>query len=162
VSEDTKYLLHFDEGKQGTWTDSDGSKWQVFYCSWRPGRVAGYLAKRHTPEICLPATGANLLVGPSLSMMRANNLDLPIRSYVFGTERGPIYVFHCRWEAGAPKSAYVEAESARFNLIRGVWAGRGDKGQKVLEIAIYGVGSAEQARAAVARELDKLVRIEKE
>jgi exosortase len=156
-SADTEYLLRFDEGKQATWIDPDGSQWQAFYYSWRPGRVAGYLAKRHTPEICLPAAGTQLLSGPKLTVMTVNGVELPMRSYVFGTESGPLYVFQCRWEAGVGRNAYVERESSRFNLIRGIWAGRGNKGQKVLEIVIASVNGPDRAAAALGRQLEKLV-----
>jgi exosortase len=162
ISADTKYLLRFDEGEQGAWVDADGSRWQAFCFSWRPGRVAGYLAKRHTPEICLTATGAELLSGPKLTVMSVKNVELPMRSYVFGAQGEPIYVFQCRWEAGVGKSAYVEEESSRFNLIRGIWAGRGNKGQKVLEFVIAGVNGPQQAAAALGRELEKLVVIERQ
>ncbi len=155
----TENLLRFDEGKQARWAESDGSLWQAFYFSWRPGRVAGYLAKRHTPEICLPASGAKLLSGPKLTIMNVKQLALPMRSYVFGTESGPLYVFQCRWEAGAGKRAYVEEESSRFNLLRGIWAGRGNQGQKVLEIVVAKMSGPEQAAAAMSRKLEELVTV---
>lgn len=161
IPADTKYLLRYDEGKEAVWTERDGTHWQVFYCSWVSGRVAGYLAKRHTPEICLPATGDRMLSGPELTMMHINGLDLPIRSYVFGTDNGPIQVFHCRWEAGASSSAYVEHESARVNLLRGIWNGRGNKGQKVLEVIISGANDPKETREAVVRELEKMITVEK-
>jgi exosortase len=161
IDEKTRYLLRFDEGKQAAWTESDGTLWQVFYCSWLPGRVAGYLAKRHTPEICLQATGLKMVSGPELTMMNVHGVELPVRSYVFETAGGPINVFHCRWEAGADESAYVQHESARFNLVRGIWAGRGNKGQTVLEIIITGVDDPAQARAALIRQLDKLIKVGK-
>jgi hypothetical protein len=159
----TENLLRFDEGKQGAWVESDGSRWQAFYFNWFPGRVAGYLAKRHTPEICITATGLNMLSGPELTIMHINGVALPIRSYEFGTGNGDtMYVFHCRWEAGVNEDAYVAHESDRFNLIRGIWAGRGKYGQKVLEFIISGVGDSDQAKAALVRQLEKLIRIEKQ
>jgi exosortase len=156
----TEYLLQFDDAKQGAWIDSEGHRWQTFYCSWRPGRVAGYLAKRHTPEICLPATGWKMVSGPELTMMNVRGVALPVRSYVFGTESGSMYVFHCRWEAGVNEDAYVAHESARFNLIRGIWAGRGNHGQKVLEIIVSGYADIEQAKAALGRQLQTLIKVE--
>jgi hypothetical protein len=156
----TRYLLRFDEARQAAWTESDGTQWEAFYFSWFPGRVAGYLAKRHTPEICLAATGVKLLSGPKLTMMNINGVELPIRSYVFETENGIIQVFHCRWEAGVGSEAYLEHESARYNLIRAIWAGRGNKGQKVLEVIITGMDDPEQAKQALARELEKLIKVE--
>jgi exosortase/archaeosortase family protein len=156
----TRNLLRFDEGRQAGWTESDGTQWQVFYFSWLPGRVAGYLAKRHTPEICLQATGLKMLSGPELTVMNINGVELPIRCYVFETDNGVIQVFHCRWEAGVKSSAYVEQESTRFNLVRGIWAGRGDKGQKVLEVIISGMDDPSQAKAALMRQLKRLIKVE--
>jgi exosortase len=161
ISTDTRNLLRFDKGEQAGWTESDGTQWQVFYCSWLPGTVAGYLAKRHTPEICLQATGLKMLSGPELTMMNVNGVVLPVRSYVFQTDDGKIQVFHCRWEAGVEDSAYVKQESARFNLVRGIWAGRGNKGQKVLEVIISGMNDPAQAKIALAGQLKKLIKVEK-
>ena len=157
MDEKTQNLLRFDEGKQAAWSEPDGTQWQAFYFSWLPGRVAGYLAKRHTPEICLSATGLKLLSGPKLTMINVHGVELPIRCYEFQTEEGVIQVFQCRWEAGAGEEAYVDHESARYNLVRSIWAGRGNQGQKVLEFVISGMDDPEQAKQAFARELEKLI-----
>jgi hypothetical protein len=58
------------------------------------------------------------------------------------------------------KEAYVQHETTRFNLLRGIWAGRGNKGQKVLEIIISGCEDSEQAKAALVRQLEKLIKVE--
>jgi exosortase len=157
----TQYLLRFDEAKQAAWREADGTHWEAFYFDWFAGRVAGYLAKRHTPEICLTATGLKLLSGPTLTIMKIHGVDLPIRSYQFQTEDGVLQVFHCRWEAGASDDAFVAHESSRYNLIRSIWEGRGDQGQKVLEFIISGMNDPEQAKQALAGELDKLIKVEK-
>lgn len=34
VGEKEKYLLRFDEGKQGEWQEADGTRWQAFYFNW--------------------------------------------------------------------------------------------------------------------------------
>jgi exosortase len=161
IDADTKNLLRFDDGEQATWVADDGSRWKGFYFNWLPGRVAGYLAKRHTPEICMPAVGCNSFTGPILRLMKINGVTLPVRSYVFDTEGGPMYVFHCRWEAGVNEDAYVTHESARFNLVRGVWAGRGKFGQKILEVIITGCADSAAANAAFARRLPAMIKVEK-
>lgn len=160
IDSTSRNLLRFDEGKEADWTASDGIQWQGFYFSWLPGRVAGYLAKRHTPEICLEATGLKLISGPKLTIMNIHGVKLPIRSYTFESNGQLLQVFHCRWEAGAQSDAYVDHESSRYNLIRAVWEGRGDKGQKVLEFIISGTNNPEQAEQALARQLDKLIKVE--
>jgi hypothetical protein len=160
IPETTRNLLRYDQGQQAQWTAADGTEWMVFFCDWLPGRVAGYLAKRHTPEICLQATGLKMLSGPELNLMNINGVELPIRCYVFQTDNGPIQVFHCRWEAGVASGDYVGHDSARFNLVRAIWTGRGNHGQKVLEVIISGMDDPEQAKAALRRELEKLITVE--
>ncbi len=158
----TQNLLRFDEGKQGQWNEPDGTLWQAFYFNWLPGRVAGFLAKRHTPEICLEAVGMKLIAGPKLEMVNVHGVNLPIRCYTFeDAQKNLIQVFHCRWEAGAENNTYVENESARFNLVRAVWTGRGNKGQKVLEFAIYGQDDLETAKQALIQHLENLITVAK-
>jgi exosortase len=153
-------LLRFDDGMDGQWQNSDGTTWQAFYFNWKPGRVAGYLAKRHTPDICLTATGLKMLSGPELMVLDVNHVELPMRHYVFESSGGLLQVYQCHWEAGMAMDSYTAEESSRFNLIRGVWAGRGNQGQKVLEIIISGIDDPEQARQALVRQLDTLIKVE--
>jgi hypothetical protein len=102
-----------------------------------------------------------MVSGPILTMMTVNGVALPVHSYVFDTDGGSLYVFHCRWEAGVNEDAYVTHEGAHFNLIRGIWAGRGKCGQKVLEIIISGCPDADQAKAAFERQLQTMIKVEK-
>jgi len=156
----TESLLRFDSGKQGAWREANGTEWMGFYFEWLPGRVAGYLAKRHTPEICLPAAGRKLTSGPELVVMKIRGVELPMRVYLFNDPDGPLHVFQCRWEAGAGREAYIAEESARYNLVRAVWAGRGKRGQKVLEFIVKGIADPAIARAAVVQQLEKVVKVE--
>ena len=160
VTPEEHTLLRFDDNRQGQWQEPDGTLWQAYYFDWLPGRVAGYLAKRHTPDICLPAMGLTMTSGPTLTMLNIDNLSLPVRSYVFTGPDGPLQVFQCHWEPGLEGEAYAN-ESSRFNLIRGIWAGRGNKGQKVIEIIITGCNDPDVAKEALVRELQKLIKVEK-
>jgi exosortase len=159
-TEEEHQLLRFDDGKEGQWREPDGSYWQAFYFNWLPGRVAGYLAKRHTPDICLPAAGMKMIAGPALTVLKVGALELPVRSYVFSGPDGTYQVFQCHWEPGAEGASYAH-ESSRFNLVRGVWAGRGNKGQKVIELIVGGYSDSKTAQEALGVELQKLIRIQK-
>jgi exosortase/archaeosortase family protein len=154
-------LLQFDQGQKGQWQETDGTVWQAFYFNWLPGRVAGYLAKRHTPDICMTAIGLKMISGPTLTVLDVNGVELPMRHYVFGSSSGLLQVYQCHWEAGMGKDTYTANESSRLNLIRGVWAGRGNQGQKVLEVVIAGYDDPDLAQQALVRELGKLVKAEK-
>lgn len=153
-------LLRFDDGKQGAWSEPDGTAWQAFYFNWLPGRVAGYLAKRHTPEICMPATGREMLAGPELMVVNIHGIELPVRRYRFGPDGNSWHVYHCRWESGALSSSFVEQESARYNLIRGIWAGRGNQGQKIIQVLISGTEDPEAAKALLVRRLEEMIKVE--
>jgi len=155
-------LLRFDDGKQGAWTEPDGTAWQAFYFNWQPGRVAGYLAKRHTPEACLPATGHVMLSGPELMVLNLHGLELPVRRYRFGPDGNSLHVYHCRWESGATPGSFVQWESSGFNLVRGIWAGRGNQGQKVVEVIIGGIEDQEAAKALLTRRLEEMIKVEGE
>ena len=160
ISSVTTNLLRFDRGLQGQWRDEDGSSWLVYYFEWFPGRVAAYLAKRHTPEICLPAAGQGRVLGPELRRIRVARLDLAVRRYVFRTAAGPLHVFHCRWDAGATSGSYVERDSERFNLVRSVWTGRGKSGQSVFEVLIQGYSDLDQAQQALVRFLENSIKVQ--
>jgi exosortase len=160
VTKEALELLRFDQGEQGRWQEPNGALWQVFYYNWLPGRVAGYLAKRHTPDICLTATGYKMLSGPELTVLNVNKVDLPMRHYVFAGDNGPLQVYQCHWESGMGKDTYTADESARFNLIRGIWAGRGNHGQKVLEVILSGYDNPKEAQEALLRELVRLIKVE--
>ncbi len=155
-----RQLLQFDEGKNGQWQTADGHNWQSFYFEWRPGRVAGYLAKRHTPDVCLTASGLQLLSGPELMVENVDGVDLPFRHYVFRSSEGVVQVYQCHWEAGLDKRYFTADESSRMNLIRGVWAGRGNKGQKVLELILWGYDNADLAKKAFEAGLKTLIKVE--
>ena len=155
-------LLRFDDGKQGAWTEADGTSWQAFYFNWLPGRVAGYLAKRHTPEACLPATGRAMLSGPELMVLNLHGLELPVRRYRFGPNGSSLHVYHCRWESGATPGSFVQWESSSFNLIRGIWAGRGNQGQKIVEVIISGTEDPELAKALLVQRLEEMIKVEGE
>ena len=70
-------------------------------------------------------------------------------------------MFHCRWEAGAGQESYVTRDSARFNLVRAVSAGRGNHGQRVLEFVASGYDDPDRAKEALVRQLEKLIKVQK-
>lgn len=161
LTENTYGLLRYDDGVEGDWENSQGIHFHGFYFDWHPGRVAGYLAKRHTPEICLAATGMKLKKGPDLFVASVNGISLPIRQYEYEVGGSMMHVFHSRWEAGTDPTKAAQYESTRFNLIRGIWGGRGKYGQKVIEILISGEMTSSQARTVLIHELDTMIKVER-
>jgi hypothetical protein len=98
-------------------------------------------------------------MGPKLMVVNVHGIELPVRQYTFEQGGKLLQVFHCRWAAGAKEESYVEHDSARFNLVRGIWAGRGVHGQKVVEVLITGVDDPEAAKKQFIQEMDQIIKV---
>ena len=108
----------------------------------------------------MSATGLKMVSGPIAAGVTVNGVYLPMRNYVFESDSQKLQVYQCRWEPGVT-SAYA-GESERFNLIRGVWAGRGNQGQKVLEVIVSGYDDPDAAHQALVNQLDRLIKVDQQ
>jgi len=161
LSDKTKQFLRYDEGFNGTWQQGSEQRWQAVFFRWNPGRIAVYLAKSHTPEVCLTAAGRELVSQSALRPVPVQGLQLPFRSYVVKDENGPLHVFYCLWDDRASAQSFRTTTMTYANRLAPVLAGRRNSGQRSLEVAIWGIANQNEAEAALARELDKLIKIEK-
>ena len=157
-SDVTKQYLRYDEGVDGAWIEAAGRKLQAIFLRWNPGRTAPHLAKNHTPEVCLTAAGHELLSQTDLRLFGVRGLQLPFRSYVLRDEHGPVYVFYWLWEDRADAQFFQTQNLTYAHRLEPVLAGRRNSGQRSLEIAIWGLDDAQEADAALARELERLIR----
>ncbi|MCX6905769.1 MAG: hypothetical protein NTW03_20265, partial [Verrucomicrobia bacterium] len=65
-SEKSLQLLRYDEGINAVWEEDNGTHWQAIFFRWNPGRTAAHLAKSHTPDACLRATGRTVVPASDL------------------------------------------------------------------------------------------------
>jgi exosortase len=154
----TKQLLRYDEGVSATWMEDDGTHWQMIYLRWLPGRVAVHLAKSHTPEVCLAAAGHSVECEPTLEYVNVHGLRLPFRVYRLNEGAGTSYVFYCLWEDRAGDRSFQTTLLTYENRLDPVLQGRRNIGQRSLEAVIQGNDDLESAKAALARQLEKIVR----
>jgi len=159
-SDITKQFLRYDEGLNGVWMEGD-TKLQAIFLRWNPGRIAPHLAKSHTPEVCLTAAGHEIISQSALHPVTVHGLQMPFRSYVVKDEHGPVHVFYCLWEDRADEQSFSTTSLSYANRLAPVLAGRRNSGQRSLEIALWGMGDSAEAESALARELEKLIRVEK-
>jgi hypothetical protein len=159
VGQITKQALRYDEGSSVAWREDDGTKWQMYYFHWLPGRTAPYSAKFHTPEICLPAAGHEVQIYPGLDYVRAHGLLLPFRSY--SLDGGASYVFYCLWEDRALERGFDTTQFSYGYRLDSVLEGRRSVGQRSLEIIVGGIGDLQSAEAALERQLQTLIKVEK-
>ena len=148
-----RQLLQYDEARQIRWTHPDGSVWQLSLIRWRPGRAAGYLAKSHSPLVCMPAAGYPVDGVSPLRFLQKGELQLPYRLYRFRTETGPVHVLYSRWDEGTAEQSFAHEVAGPWSRLSSVWLGRGTKGQRVLLLAMWGEADPEQAESRLREEL---------
>jgi exosortase len=68
-------MLQCDAGSGRSWYTGDGRVWVGYFFEWKPGIRAFFARNQHSPEICLPSSGRNLVS------------DLGYRSFDSGTVR---------------------------------------------------------------------------
>ena len=72
---------------------------------------------------------------------------------------GPLHVFYCLWEDRAKAQSFRTTRMTYSNRLAPVLAGRRNSGQRLLEVAVWGLGDQQEAETALARELPKLIRV---
>jgi len=157
LAETARQLLRYDEAQNTAWREADGIRWQMIYLRWRPGRVAVHLAKSHTPEVCLTAAGRKLEAISDLKSFTVDGLRLPFRSYMYREGNRPVYVFYCLWEDRTEEQGFRGEELTYDNRFSPVWAGRRNLGQRVLEMAVWGMDDLGQAEAALKKQLEAVI-----
>jgi len=161
IGEKAKWVLRYDRGVSASWREGDGTEWQMTYLQWFPGRTAIHLATVHTPDICFPATGHTVETLPGLTYLPVGGLSLPFREYSLKEGRGPVYVFYCLWEDRA-KTQFFELDVLTYgNRLGRVLSGQRNCGERSLEIVVGGITNQRDARTAVQRQLEKLIKVER-
>jgi exosortase len=161
ISADARRLLRFDHGEHARWRAENGVVVESSFFDWKPSRAAATLARDHTPDVCLPSAGRQIVANTNVTV-EVQGLALPFRQFTVPSRNGVSYLFYCLWEdRAAAQSSDTEFTTASGRL-RSVWVGRRNLGQRVLHVAIDGVNSAEEARAELKRVLQDGVRNERE
>jgi exosortase/archaeosortase family protein len=158
LSEKTRRLLRYDEALNASWREPPNTRYQVVFLRWNAGATAVHLARGHTPEVCLTATDRELVSKPEMRIVVSKGLKLPVQSYVFKEEAGPLHVYYCLWEDRAPSKSFTTTSLSYQNRFEPVLAGRRHLGQRSLELALWGIPDDEAAQAAFERQLEKLIR----
>jgi exosortase len=152
--------LQYDEGRSATWTGTDGTARAAVFLKWAAGTSRSRIpARSHRPEICLTASGFNLVSDLGMINAQAGELTIPFEEYVFEKDGQPVHVFFCVWQ-DRPKDAAGRTLQGKWNRFAGLeFAMLGERriSQQVLEFAIF--GPTDTAEAVFRRELQQLVRL---
>ena len=159
ITETVRQALSYDEGRQASWEEHDGTQWQMYAFRWNPGRISTVAARQHRPEVCLPAAGRTLVAEHASTVIQAGAVAVPFRTYEFRNQGQPLFVFFCLWETAqreALASGLAQAYTRR-NLLERVRLGQRNLGQQSVEIIVSGAGSAEAATAAFQQLAPKII-----
>lgn len=158
VDEEVRVLLRSTQSDSALWERGDGTQWILFFNRWAPSRVSSLMARVHRPEICLPATGFQLVEQHPAALLPAGGLELPFRTYVFTGQGRTWYVFFCVMEERPqPGGRWSESEPTRAQRLRQAWLGRRNLGQQALEAVLTGYPSLAEAQRAWLAELPRLI-----
>jgi len=161
ISQTSLAILRCTDSQAATWTDDSGNDWSAFLLRWAPGRNSEQLAKGHRPDICFPATGAQLVEDYGRITVHPNGVTMSFRDQSFSNASGYVHVFYCLWsDRVSPHEnlSKVLDDGTQAGRIRAVLAGKRNLGQQVLEIVIHGPDSNEDAIKLLQSELTKLVK----
>lgn len=150
-------LLRFNEAQSGAWQNADGTRWQMIYLRWNPGRTAVHLARSHTPETCLPAAGRHPRSITEISPIPAGPVQMPFRCFTTGSESQPLFVFYSLWEDGAPRPSLAKQQLTWRTRFEAALERRRNPGQRVLQFGVWGARDAVHAEELLRAELPTLI-----
>ncbi|TVR55493.1 MAG: exosortase/archaeosortase family protein [Puniceicoccaceae bacterium] len=160
-SETTQVILKYNEGKSATWRADDSTEWSMYYLRWFPGRASKNLAGAHSPDICLPAVGLQMIAELDAAWVEVDGYSLPFRLYLFENAGRPLYVFHSLIE-----DRYREVQDlvslrplSREARLAAVATGQRNQGQRVLGISISGPFNEEEAWESLRRGLRPIIAV---
>ena len=90
--------LNADDYAAASWRTSNGGDRSAYYIEWSTGQKARFLASLHSPEMCLPMSGAQLVGSFDVPPVRIGGLELPFVGYEFRREGRLVHVFTLRWD----------------------------------------------------------------
>jgi hypothetical protein len=88
-------------------------------------------------------------------------MELAMRHHVFNSEGKPFQVFHGIYEDPTGSSQLANRRKDFRSRVAAALAGSRNYGQRALEVAVLGYERPEEAKAALSRELEKLITVEK-
>lgn len=147
-------ILKYNEAEAASWVDENGFFWSMYFILWEPGRVSARLGASHTPAICMPAVGNELIDRRPITWIDVEGLQMPFTPYLFSRGGIEFYVFHCLWEDRQRDSAIPASQEER---IRAALRGERNLGQRILGISVVGPETFEEAEALVTQRLREII-----
>jgi hypothetical protein len=88
-------------------------------------------------------------------------MDLAMQQYVFNAEGTPLHVFYGIYEDSSGSTELANRRKDSASRLAAALAGSRNYGQRFLEVAVFGYEKPEEVEAALTRELEKVIKVEK-
>jgi exosortase/archaeosortase family protein len=151
-------ILRCSDSEAAAWEDVAGNQWSGFLLRWKPGKNSAQLAKGHRPEICFPASGAQLLNDYGQVTVPVQDFKLPFRHQAFDMGNRTVHVFYCLWpDRVAPNEKPLLEDGSHWSRLQAVLSGKRHLGQQVLELVVAGPESQAEAFQALRLALPSLI-----
>ena len=159
IPDETRAILRYNHASSAAWETPRGVLWWTFFARWEPQQTALQLVRSHSPEICLPAAGRTFIRQLEPIVVDGGPLPLRFRVYEFVQGGQPLFVYVCIQEdkAAPGVDARLAGEWSLAGRLRAVANGQRNLGQRLLELAVLGVRSADQANEALRRTVPEIV-----
>ncbi len=159
VPEESLAILRCNSSESAQWEDDQGNEWSAFFLRWEAGKNSSALAKGHRPDICLPASGLQLIEDFGQTPVTMAGLQIPFTHQTFQSGSQLVHVFYCLWpdRISAHETTLNEQVSRSWRMAA-VMAGKRHLGQQVLEITIRGPETREEAMRALQDRISALIK----
>lgn len=107
-----------------TAASEEGRAWIVLHLDWERDPALRYLASLHSPDVCLPNTGARLDAVLGLQNVEAGGARFTLQAMRFTARERTLHVFHGLWDATRGRAltpaenAAVDFDAERWRLVR--------------------------------------------
>jgi len=154
--------MNYDEGQSAEWSDAAGHYWRAFYFRWQPARSLAQRvkiqgARFHRPEICLPAAGLTLRQDFGVKWEQVGKLRFPFHIYQFDDHGTTLYVFYSLWEEGMKEQSIANMRENTSARLAAAWYGTRGLGQRLVEMAVSGAASQDDAEIALQHQLNLII-----
>jgi hypothetical protein len=89
------------------------------------------------------------------------NTELTLQQYLFTSGGKPVHVFYGIYEDFTGSTVLANRRKDTASRVKAALTGSRNYGQRFLEVAVAGCERPEEAKTGLARELEKLIHVEK-
>ncbi len=158
IPQESLTILRCSHSQSAAWRDGSENQWSAFFLRWNAGKNSTQLAFGHRPDICFPASGAELLANHEYISVNAGGCDLPFRYLTFRSGSRTLHVFYCLWsDCSSPNEESLPEDGSWKSRLQAVLAGRRNLGQQVLEVVLVGPDDSSTAISLFERQLPQLI-----